>query len=164
MRSDGWRTWGIPGVLQLPEHPNVPQAFIFTRQTPLTNQGLIPPEKGLEKPIPAQGCARGWHSQTAAMGYTWGCGARDVPQDAPRDVPQDAPRDVPQDAPSAHFPGKESAERKHPHYSLGSLTLNAVKCRAPSWGRSLLFTSIKCQTQFLCALTGRCRWDHTNSR
>lgn len=47
-KGDGCRTWGIPGLVWLPEHPKVLQAFILTRQT----LGLVLLEKGLEKPIP----------------------------------------------------------------------------------------------------------------
>lgn len=99
-KGDGYRTWGLP------EHPDVPQAFILTRQT----LGLVPLQKGLEKPIPVQGCARpnchhgahgGLWSQGCSTGCTEGCAMG---------CAMGCTKDVTQDAPSAHFPGKDSAK------------------------------------------------------
>lgn len=52
------------------------------------------------------------------------------------------------------FQARIQNERKHPHYSLRSLTFNTASSlpQGSSWGRALLFTSIKCQIQFPHAL------------
>jgi len=48
--------------------PTSHQPYVLTRQTLLNAQGSVPPETGLEKPIPAQRRVRGRHGQAAARG------------------------------------------------------------------------------------------------
>lgn len=78
LRRDGHGTsWGCFGS----QHTAMShQPYVLSRQTPLNAQGLVPPERGLEKPIPAQGRAQGRH------------------------------RGMPREAPSAHSPGEDTAE------------------------------------------------------
>lgn len=62
LRWDGSKTWGLWGSFDSQHTPMSHQPHFLTKQTRLNAQGLLPSQKGLEKPIPAQGHAQGWYS------------------------------------------------------------------------------------------------------